>query len=144
MTEREILDFLPYQKPFLFVDKIFDISDDGISGTYTFKKDEYFYKGHFKDNPITPGVILTETMAQIGLVCLGIYLIREKLKAEGFPAIALTSNAMEFYLPVFPEEQVKVVSVKEYFRFNKLKCSVKMFDASDHLVSRGFISGLIK
>lgn len=144
MTAKEIIGYLPYQEPFLFVDQIFDISEDGISGSYTFKPDEYFYKGHFKDMPITPGVILTETMAQIGLVCLGIYLIREKLKASGFPEIALTSNAMEFYLPVLPGEKVKVISEKEYFRFNKLKCAVKMFNDTGDLVSRGFISGLIK
>ena len=77
MTAEQIISKLPYQHPFLFVDELTDISENGITGSYTFKKDDYFYQGHFKDNPITPGVILTETMAQIGVVCLGIYLTKK-------------------------------------------------------------------
>ena len=68
---------MPYQAPFLFVDELISLSEHGVEGFYTFKKDEYFYQGHFKNNPITPGVILTEVMAQIGVVCLGIYLLRD-------------------------------------------------------------------
>ena len=75
MNTSEIIQLLPYQKPFLFVDGIDRISEAGVTGHYTFKKEETFYEGHFKDHPITPGVILTECMAQIGLVCLGIYLL---------------------------------------------------------------------
>ena len=80
MEASEIIALLPYQKPFLFVDSINDLSEKGIVGHYTFKEDEIFYEGHFKDNPITPGVILTECMAQIGLVCLGIYLLKDELE----------------------------------------------------------------
>ena len=79
MNSVEIIKLLPYTKPFLFVDELTEISENGISGNYTFQENEFFYKGHFKENPITPGVILTETMAQIGVVCLGIFLLKEKL-----------------------------------------------------------------
>ena len=143
MTSKQIIQLLPYQQPFLFVDELTNFEEEGVIGTYTFKKDEYFYKGHFKENPVTPGVILTEVMAQIGLVCFGIYLMKDKV-SESKPQIALTSNAIEFYLPVYPEEKVTVVSEKEYFRFNKLKCKVKMLNASNELVCRGHISGMIK
>jgi len=125
------------------VDEITQISENGVSGNYTFKENEFFYKGHFKDNPITPGVILTETMAQIGVVCLGIYLLEEEISSEKKPQIALTSNQIDFFLPVYPNEKVKVVSEKEYFRFNKLKCSVKMYNLKNELVCRGTISGMI-
>ena len=67
MTDR-ILEYLPYEKPFLFVDRLESISEDGCVGYYTFKKEAYFYQGHFKDKPVTPGVLLTECMAQIGVV----------------------------------------------------------------------------
>jgi 3-hydroxyacyl-[acyl-carrier-protein] dehydratase len=143
MTSKQIIQLLPYQQPFLFVDELTSISENEIIGSYTFKKDEYFYKGHFKENPITPGVILTETMAQVGVVCLGIYLSKDQVY-ESKPQIALTSHAIEFYLPVYPEEKITVVSEKEYFRFNKLKCKVKMLNASNELVCRGHISGMIK
>tara|TARA_B110000967_G_C18616013_1_gene426387 strand:+ start:222 stop:674 length:453 start_codon:yes stop_codon:yes gene_type:complete len=143
MDKNKIIQNLPYTKPFLFVDEIIHISEKGVSGNYTFKENEFFYKGHFKENPITPGVILTETMAQIGVVCLGIFLLKEEVSSEKKPQIALTSNQIDFFLPVYPNEKVKVVSEKEYFRFNKLKCTVKMYNQKNELVCRGTISGMI-
>jgi len=143
MNVSEIIALLPYQKPFLFVDGIDEISGESVTGHYTFKKEEFFYEGHFKNNPITPGVILTECMAQIGLVCLGIYLLKEELESDN-PKIALTSNQIDFYLPVLPEEKVTVVSEKVVLRFNKLKCKVKMLNTKGKLVARGIISGMLK
>jgi 3-hydroxyacyl-[acyl-carrier-protein] dehydratase len=144
MNSTEIIKNLPYQKPFLFVDELTDISENGITGNYTFKENEFFYEGHFKENPITPGVILIETMAQIGVVCLGIYLLKDAISSEEKkPQIALTSNNIDFFLPVLPNEKVKVISEKEYFRFNKLKCKVKMLNAKNELVCRGTISGML-
>jgi 3-hydroxyacyl-[acyl-carrier-protein] dehydratase len=143
MTEQQIISLLPYQEPFLFVDELMMISSEGITGNYTFKKEAYFYKGHFKNNPITPGVILTECMAQIGLVCLGIFLLKDEL-LENNPQIALTSSLVDFFLPVFPGEKVTVVSEKEVFRFNKLKCNVKLYNEKNELVCRGKISGMLQ
>ncbi len=81
---KTIVQLLPYSRPFLFVDELTSVNDNGCEGFYIFREDEFFYQGHFKDNPVTPGVILTECMAQIGLVCLGIYLVQSsKLKVEG-------------------------------------------------------------
>ena len=144
MNQIEIIKKLPYKKPFLFVDELIEISENGITGNYTFKESEFFYEGHFKDNPITPGVILTETMAQIGVVCLGIYLLKNENSSEKEPQIALTSNEVDFFLPVLPNEKVTVISEKVYFRFNKLKCKVKMMNSKNELVCRGSISGMIK
>ena len=91
MNHQKIIQLLPYQAPFLFVDELMSLSELGAEGCYTFKEDEYFYQGHFKDNPITPGVILTEVMAQIGVVCLGIYLLSEELSlTTKKPQIALS------------------------------------------------------
>lgn len=143
MTSKEIIAKLPYQKPFLFVDILNAISEEGAKGCYTFREDEYFYKGHFKDNPITPGVILTEVMAQIGVVCLGIYLASNNNEFQNKKAVALTSHTIDFYKPVYPKETVTVVSKKEYFRFQKLKCKVKMYNSNDELVCRGEISGMV-
>ncbi|WP_067031784.1 3-hydroxyacyl-ACP dehydratase FabZ family protein [Allomuricauda sp. CP2A] len=143
MKASEIIALLPYQRPFLFVDDIDSITENKIIGHYTFKNDEFFYEGHFKDNPITPGVILTECMAQIGLVCLGIYLVKDELKKSQKPQIVLTSHQMDFYLPVLPGEKVQVHSEKEVFRFNKLKCNVKMLNEDGDLVARGLISGML-
>lgn len=134
-----ILSKLPYQKPFLFVDELLQIDEDGVKGTFTFDEKLEFYTGHFKDNPITPGVILIETMAQIGLVCLGIYLTLD----EDFSKIAFSSSEVEFLKPVYPNEKVTVISEKVYFRFGKLKCKVRMLNSQNEEVCNGTLSGII-
>jgi len=144
MTSEEIISQLPYQYPFLFVDEIISVDENSITGTYHYDRKLPFYEGHFKNNPITPGVILTETMAQIGLVALGIY-INSKIKTSlDQVQIAFTSAKVDFYKPVLPDEKVIVKSVKEYFRFHKLKCNVEMYNDREELVCRGSLAGMIK
>ncbi|NND88206.1 MAG: beta-hydroxyacyl-ACP dehydratase [Flavobacteriaceae bacterium] len=137
-----ILEQLPYSEPFLFVDELTSVTEEGVEGQYTFRKDEYFYQGHFKDHPVTPGVILTECMAQIGLVCLGISMFDNK-RTEDIQ-IALSGTQIDFFKPVYPGEQVRVHSEKIYFRFHKLKCNVTMRNASGEVVAKGVISGMMK
>lgn len=146
MTSKEIIALLPYQFPFLFVDDIISVDENAITGTYIFDPDLPFYQGHFKNNPITPGVILTETMAQIGLVSLGIFIMNStnELKGQRGVQVAFTSADVHFYKPVLPEEKVTVKSVKDYFRFNKLKCNVEMYNENEELVCRGRLAGMIK
>ena len=143
MAFEEIIAKLPYSQPFLVVDEILEVDENGIRGTYTFDANHEFYKGHFKDNPVTPGVILTETMAQIGLVCFGIHLMNESENSIADVKIALTSSEVDFFKPVFPAEKVVVISKKVYFRFNKLKCKVEMLNEKQELVCRGTIAGMI-
>lgn len=139
-NHQEILALLPYTKPFLFVDEIIEIDENMVKGNYTFDRDLDFYKGHFKDLPVTPGVILTETMAQIGLACLGIFLLGSQVQNL---TIAMTSTNIEFLKPVYPEEKVVVVSEKKYFRFNKLKCEVRMENEAGEVVCKGEIAGML-
>lgn len=139
---QHILDALPYAKPFLFVDTLLSVSEEGVEGTYFFSKEADFYKGHFTNHPVTPGVLLTECMAQIGVVCLGIYLTKE-IPSEG-AQLAISNTNIDFYKPVFPNETVRVVSKKEYFRFHKLKCSVAMYNEANELVCKGSLSGMIR
>lgn len=140
-TAKQIIDLLPYSKPFLFADQIEKINEDGVTGYFTFDPELDFYKGHFKENPVTPGVILTETMAQIGLVCLGIFLLSvEKIEFNG--QVAMTSSNVEFLRPVFPGEKVKVISEKIYFRFNKLKCKITMQNEAGEKVCYGELAGM--
>jgi len=141
MEKIDILSKLPYDKPFLFVDKIVKIDEEGVEGEFTFNEDLDFYKGHFKDKPVTPGVILIEVMAQIGLVCLGVFLLNEKMNSNTL--IALTSTSIDFLKPVYPNEKVTVFSEKIYFRFGKLKCKVSMQNEKGELVCSGTIAGMM-
>ena len=143
-TFQYILDKLPYEAPFLFVDILTELSETHVEGYYTFKKEEFFYGGHFKGNPVTPGVILTECMAQIGLVCLGIYLLtKESSFEEKNLQIALSEMNVQYFKKVLPGERVKVVSKKKYFRFGKLKCEVAMFNQNEACVCKGTLSGVL-
>lgn len=145
MDKQEILERLPYTKPFLFIDALTRIDENGAEGIFTFSKNLDFYKGHFVSMPVTPGVILTECCAQIGVVCLGIYLLTLDEEADfKDPQIGLSATEMEFLLAVFPGETVTVRSEKIYFRFNKLKCKVKMYNAAKKVVCQGTIAGMIK
>ena len=141
MSNQEIIAQLPYSNPFLFVDEIIQIGENGVEGTYTFDENLDFYKGHFKDFPVTPGVILTEVMAQIGVVCVGVYLVNNTFSKK--TSIALTSIDIEFLKPVFPNEKVNVISEKIYFRFGKLKCKVIMKNEKGEIVCKGIIAGMI-
>jgi 3-hydroxyacyl-[acyl-carrier-protein] dehydratase len=141
MDKIDIISKLPYSKPFLFVDEIIKIDEDGVEGVYTFDENLEFYKGHFKEKPVTPGVILTEVMAQIGVVCLGIFLLNEKISSISL--IGLTSTSIDFLKPVFPNEKVTVISQKIYFRFGKLKCKVSMQNNKGEIVCNGVIAGMI-
>jgi len=144
-----ILNLLPYKSSFRFVDEILFLDDDGVKGEYTLKEDSFFYEDHFVGNPVTPGVIITEIMAQIGLVVLGIHLIVSGKKEEeiimdvdSFPL--LTSTDVSFFKMALPGEKVTVTSKKQYFRFGKLKCLVEMYNEASELIAKGIFSGVIR
>lgn len=141
MRKEEIIPKLPYSKPFLFVDEIIRADENGVEGTFTFDENLDFYAGHFKENPVTPGVILTEVMAQIGLVCFGIFLLNDTFNTD--TSIALTSTEINFFKPVYPKEKVTVISEKIYFRFGKLKCKVSMKNEKEEVVCSGIIAGMM-
>jgi 3-hydroxyacyl-[acyl-carrier-protein] dehydratase len=143
-----VLNLLPYKSSFRFVDNISELSEDGVTGDYTLREDAFFYEDHFVGNPVTPGVIITEIMAQIGLVVLGIFLMLKETEFNFNPDDAmfplLTSTEVSFHKMVLPGQKVTVISKKQYFRFGKLKCYVEMVDSSGELIANGMFSGIIK
>jgi len=144
----EILNQLPYKSTFRFVDNIYELSEDGVVGDYTLREDAFFYEDHFVGNPVTPGVIITEIMAQIGLVVLGLFLLSKDAGFNSgtdettFPLF--TSTEISFHKMVLPGQKVKVISEKQYFRFGKLKCYVEMVDSSGDVIAKGMFSGIVK
>lgn len=144
----DILYHLPYKSSFRFVDNITSLDMNGVTGDYTLKEDAFFYQDHFPGNPVTPGVIITEIMAQIGLVVLGIYIMNassEIQNEENTPLFPLlTSVDVSFGKMVLPGEKVSVISQKKYFRFGKLKCYVEMLNARNELIANGMFSGIIR
>lgn len=143
MTTIEIFKKLPFSAPYLFVDELLYVNEKGASGTYTFKADLDFFKGHFKDLPVVPGAILIETMAQIGGASVSIYLSSlDENKNENQVSVA-TSYNVEFFKPVYPNDKITVVSEIVYFRFGKLKTKVVMTNERDEKVCEGVIAGIL-
>jgi 3-hydroxyacyl-[acyl-carrier-protein] dehydratase len=137
-----IFDLLPYKSSFRFVDEISFLDADKVVGHYTLREDAFFYEDHFPGHPVTPGAILTEIMAQIGLVVLGIHLLSTAAPGDVFPL--LSSVNVEFHKMALPGQRLTVTSKKDYFRFDKLKCHVEMHDATGELIAKGIFSGFIK
>lgn len=69
MNREEIQNILPHREPMLLVDEV-ELVDGKSHGRYTVKGDEYFLQGHFPGNPVVPGVIQCEMLAQSACVLL--------------------------------------------------------------------------
>ncbi len=92
--------------------------------------------------PVTPGAVLAECMAQIGLLALGMHLTR------AYPDFAslrflLTSSDLKYRGIVLPGDKVTVRAEKIYFRFRKLKCKASMEVPGKGTVCRGTLSGML-
>ncbi len=100
----EIKKLIPHREPFLYLDKLVNIQKlKNATGIKTFKINEFFFQGHFPGEPVVPGVILIETMAQTAAA-----LIAYSLKSETFDKIVYLMNVDEakFRNPVFPNTKV--------------------------------------
>jgi len=101
---KEIEDLLPHRDPFLFVDEIIETSNEKIVAKYIFTENNFFFKGHFPEYPVVPGVILVETMAQAGGAGL------RKLGVIGNDALFFlaTIDKVKFRRQVRPGEEVRL------------------------------------
>jgi len=134
---------VPQQAPFRFVDEIVEVSDDHIIGRYRFREDEFFYRGHFPGRPITPGVILVESMAQAGVVALGIHLLSREIGSEAEKYTTLfTDMQVEFNGIVEPGTRVITTGRKVFFRRRKLRAEVEMKREDGAIVCSGTLSGM--
>jgi 3-hydroxyacyl-[acyl-carrier-protein] dehydratase len=146
-VRQEVLELVPQQAPFRFIDEIVSLDVEQIVGAYRFREDEFFYSGHFPGCPITPGVILIEAMAQVGVVAFGIYLLAcQKNMRPGQMNLPLSlfslADNVEFKGIVAPGERVIIKGEKVYFRKNTIKANVSMERENGEVVCVGKLAGM--
>jgi len=145
--KQEVLERVPQQAPFRFIDEIISLDEEQIVGAYRFREDEFFYRGHFPGRPITPGVILIETMAQIGVVAFSMYLLAcqkniRPSQLNGPLSLFSLADGIEFKGIVKPGERVIVKGKKIYMRKGALKVDINMERENGEVVCVGQLAGM--
>jgi 3-hydroxyacyl-[acyl-carrier-protein] dehydratase len=139
-----LLASIPQTAPFRFVDHVLEIDEHRVKAAYRFRGDEFFYAGHFRDDPITPGVILLEAMAQGGVVLHAAYLCAKgpDVPATGALRTMLTNAEFEIHRPVIPPQSVTICGELLTWRARRIRSKVQMFDEKNELLASATIAGI--
>ena len=133
LEANDIKKLIPHREPFLFVDKC-EIKIPGEHGVSykKFKENEYFFKGHFPNNPIVPGVIIVEAMAQTAGIVVSYELRNFKEKSVLFMSV----NKAKFRKPILPNDEIIfevnfINKVRDVYKFHglALKNDIKVSEA---------------
>lgn len=125
LTTKEIMNILPHRHPFLLVDTIEEL-EPGVRavGRKCVSFDEPYFAGHFPGNPVMPGVLIVEAMAQVGAVAM---LCQEEFK--GKTAYFAGINSAKFKQKVLPGDvldiETQIVKVKGPIGVGKAVAKVK-------------------
>jgi len=139
----KIKSVLPQREPFLFVDEVLSVDTDlfMVVAKKTFAPDEYFFKGHFPGNPIVPGVILIEAMAQASII---LYAACKPEIAALKPDYYLGKVKSEFRQPVRPGEAV-IMEIKGLKMINSAGVGQATAKVNGNIVAKAeFIFGVLR
>lgn len=103
MNQEEIKAIIPHRDPFLLVDEIVEMTDDFVVGLKWVRPDEYYFKGHFPDEPVMPGVLIVESIAQTGAVC-----VLSRPEFRGRTAYFARINQVRFRKKVIPGDVLRL------------------------------------
>ncbi len=131
----QVKKIIPHRDPFLLIDEIIELEEDDYAiGLKNIKDDEFYFKGHFPNKPVVPGVIIIESLAQVGAV-----VILSSKKFLGKIAYFTGIKQAKFRKSVIPGDQLilkcSITKVKGVFGFGK-----GMAYVNDQLVCEADIS----
>lgn len=110
--DRDIIKLiLKHREPFLFIDFIEDISDNTIEASLRVLEDDFFLKGHFPGEPVIPGVLLIEAMAQTAGFLIAYNLTKEKGGESGsveFDFFLSKINSVKFKAKIIPPAILRI------------------------------------
>ena len=144
LSTAEVLARVPHRPPFRFLDEIVELDDEHIVATYRFPPEADFYRGHFPERPVTPGVLLVEAMAQAAVVAHGVYLLAKTLPLDEVARglCLFTAANVEFASMVPPGERVTIHGRKMFLRRQTLRSAVEMTGSDGRLVCSGTLAGM--
>ena len=143
MNAEEIKKLLPHREPFLFIDKVIDISMERIIAERFISPEESFFKGHFPNFPIMPGVIIVEAMAQTCGI-LGSYIMQQAASEKSvyllcgvekvrFRKKVMPGDTLKFETNLVPTKRKIWKFYSEALRGDELVCSAEILCADGSL-----------
>jgi len=106
LNRKEVENYLPHRDPMLFIDRVLEADEMSIKAESDIKADAPFFKGHFPDLPILPGVMIIETVAQAGALIVS---LSSGLEEGSFIAFSGVEQA-KFRRPVYPGETLSITA----------------------------------
>ncbi|WP_416877744.1 3-hydroxyacyl-ACP dehydratase FabZ [Litorimonas sp.] len=106
LNRDDVRHYLPHRDPMLFIDRVVEADETSIRAESFIKPDAPFFKGHFPDLPILPGVLIIETVAQAGALIVS---LSSGLEEGSFIAFSGVEQA-KFRRPVYPEETLSIAA----------------------------------
>lgn len=135
LTNKQIQNILPHRYPFLLVDRITEIEDGKRAvGIKNVTVNEPFFQGHFPGEPIMPGVLIVEAMAQVGAVAL-----LSQPENKGKLALFTGIDGMKFKHTVTPGDTLTMTAEITGMRMNIGKATVKACLADGKIAAAGEI-----
>ncbi|KPK30669.1 MAG: hypothetical protein AMK70_13750 [Nitrospira bacterium SG8_35_1] len=105
-NKEKIKSVLPHRDPFLFIDEVSEIEgSQKVVAVKNVKNSESYFTGHFPGNPVMPGVLIIEAMAQSAIV---LYTLAKPDIAETRPSYYLGKVKSEFLSPVYPGDRLVI------------------------------------